>query len=67
MKNLFKKTKVVYDAHQKAYNVYYKNFLFWKFDRTYRVIDTYVSDEVAKKHAIERATNMLQIVEIYRS
>jgi len=66
MKRLFKKTKVVYDAHMKCYDVYYKNFLFWKFDQSYKVGE-YMGDDIAKKHAIDRAQNMLEIVEIYRS
>ena len=35
MKNLFKQTRVIYDAHLEEYQVYYKNFLFWKFDCSY--------------------------------
>ena len=66
MKNLFKQTRVVYDAHLKEYNVQYKNFLFWKFAECYKV-DRYVSDEKAKELAITRAKNMLDTVEVYRS
>lgn len=66
MKHLFKKTKVVYDAHLQEYNVYYKNFLFWKFDRSYKVGE-YMRDEVAKEMAITYAKNILNTVEIYRS
>ena len=66
MKNLFKQTKVVYDAHLKEYVVYYKNWLFWRHDQTYKV-GTYLHDERAKELAIERAKNMLDTVEIYRS
>ena len=67
MKRLFKKTKVVYDAHLERYDVYYKNFLFWKYDRTYKVDDKYLRDEVAKEMAITYAKNILNTVEIYRS
>ena len=66
MKNLFKQTKVVYDAHSKEYQVYYKNFLFWRLDHTYR-IGPHLKNERAKELAIERAKNMLDTVEVYRS
>ena len=66
MKNLFKQTKVVYDAHLKEYVVYYKNWLSWRHDQTYRV-GTYLTDERAQELAIERAKNMLDTVEVYRS
>jgi hypothetical protein len=68
MKHLFKQTKVVYDAHTEKYDdVYYKNFLFWKFDRSYRVDCKYFKDEEAKKAAIAYANNILKTVEVYRS
>ena len=66
MRNLFKQTKVVYDAHMKEYVVYYKNWLSWKHDQTYKV-GQYLPDARAKELAIERAKNMLDTVEIYRS
>jgi hypothetical protein len=66
MKPLFKKTKVVYDAHLDEYIVYYKNFLFWKYDRTYK-IDRYMTNETAKDLAITYAKNILSSVEVYRS
>ena len=66
MKNLFKQTKVVYCAHLQEYRVYYKNFLFWRFDHTYR-IGPHLKNERAKELAIERAKNMLDTVEVYRS
>jgi uncharacterized UPF0160 family protein len=66
MRKLFKQTKVVYDAHQKTYNVYYKNFLSWRFDSAYRVHE-YLRDEIAKAKAIERAQAMLDTVEIWKS
>ena len=66
MKYLFKKSKVVYDAHMQEYKVYVKNFLFWKFDRSYKV-GQYMIDEVAREHAITYAKNILNTVEIYRS
>lgn len=66
MKYLFKKSKVVYDAHMQEYKIYVKNFLFWKFDRSYKV-GQYMIDEVAREHAITYAKNILNTVEIYRS
>lgn len=66
MKPLFKKSKVVYDAHMQEYKVYVKNFLFWKFDRSYKV-GQYMIDEVAKEHAITYAKNILNTVEVFRS
>ena len=66
MKHLFRKTKVVYDAHLERYDVYYKNFLFWKYDRSYKV-GQYMLDETAKEHAINYAKNILNTVEVYRS
>jgi hypothetical protein len=66
MKNLFKQTKVVYDAHMKEYNVYYKNWLFWNYDQSYKV-GTHLNDERAKELAITRAKDMLDTVEVYRS
>ena len=66
MKYLFRKTKVIYDAHLQEYKIYVKNFLFWKFDRSYKV-GPYMIDEVAREHAITYAKNILNTVEIYRS
>jgi hypothetical protein len=66
MKHLFKQTKVIYDAHMEEYDVYYKNFLFWKFDRTYKV-SQYMRDDVASQTAINYAKNILNTVEVYRS
>jgi len=66
MKYLFKKSKVIYDAHLQEYKIYVKNFLFWKFDRSYKV-GQYMLDETAKEHAINYAKNILNTVEVYRS
>lgn len=66
MKRLFKQTKVIYNAHENTYEVYYKNFLRWKFDRAYKVGE-YLDKERAKELAIERAKAMLSTVEVYRS
>lgn len=67
MKYLFRKTKVIYDAHLQEYKIYVKNFLFWKFDRSYKVDDKYLRDETAKEMAITYAKNILNTVEVYRS
>ena len=56
----------MYDAHMQEYKIYVKNFLFWKFDRSYKV-GQYMIDEVAREHAITYAKNILNTVEIYRS
>lgn len=66
MKYLFRKTKVVYDAHLQEYKIYVKNFLFWKYDRSYKV-GQYMLDETAKEQAIDYAKNILNTVEVYRS
>jgi hypothetical protein len=66
MRKLFKQTKVVYDAHFRTYDVYYKDFLIWKYEQTYRV-SVSLDDFTAKRMAIERAKNMLETVEIWRS
>ena len=66
MRKLFKQTKVVYDAHLQEYNVYYKNWLFWQFEQTYKV-GTHLNNEKAKELAITRAKNMLDTSEIWRS
>lgn len=66
MKRLFKQTKVVYDAHMQEYNVYYKNWFFWIFDRNYKVC-IHLNNEKAKELAIVRAKNILDTIEVYRS
>ena len=77
MKNLFKSTKVIYDAHLKEYQVYYKNFLFWHFDSCYKFDERgkdghltkryyYFEKHEAEKQAIERASAMLDTVEVWK-
>lgn len=66
MRKLFKQTKVVYDAHLQCYEVYYKNLLFWKFDQGYPV-NNHNNNENARRMAIDRAKNILDTVEIWRS
>ena len=77
MKYLFKQTRVIYDAHLKQYQVYYKNWFFWKFDSCYKFDERdskgYLTNRIhyrdqheAEKDAIERAKAMLDTVEVYR-
>lgn len=78
MKHLFKKTKVIFDAHSKQYEVYYKNWLCWRFDscygyderdsRGYLTSPTHYRDKgEAEQRAIARAQAMIATVEIWRS
>lgn len=73
MKNLFKQTKVIYDDHQKEYQVYYRKFFVWHLDSCFKFNtdypDTpmyYQKKDGAKKRAIERAQAMLNTVEVWR-
>ena len=73
---LYKSTKVVYDAHLEEYQVYYKNWFFWKFDSCYKFDDTkdrqsgrhvhYCTREEAEERAITRAQAMLETVEVWK-
>ena len=71
-KILYKTVKVVYDAHSKSYDVYYRNWFFWKCDKCYRYDENpkypihYCDQEEAKKRAIDYADSLLKTVEIYR-
>ena len=71
-KTLYKTVKVVYDAHTKSYDVYYRNWIFWhlyqsyKYDENSRQPIHYCTKEDAKKRAIDRADSLLDTVEIYR-
>jgi hypothetical protein len=78
MKHLYKSTKVIFNSHRKEYQVFYKNWLFWKYDSCYKYDDTddksykllppihYCDKDTAKKRAITRAENMLETVEVWR-
>ena len=77
MKKLFKQTRVIYDAHLKEYQVYYKNWFVWKFDSCYRFDERdikgnlgtrvhYCEKQEAENRAIARAKAMLETVEVYR-
>jgi hypothetical protein len=77
MKQLYKSTKVIFDAHLKEYQVYYKNWFFWKFDSCYKYDERdsrgylikshhYCDKHEAEKRAIERAQAMLNTVEVWK-
>jgi hypothetical protein len=72
-KILFKSVKVIYDAHIKSYDVYYRNWFFWKLDRGYKYDENprqpmyYCNEAEAKQRAIDRANSLLNTVEIYRA
>ena len=74
-KALYKSTKVVYNAHLKQYEVYYRNWLFWQFDSYYKYDEHapgsyrpvhYCTKEEAEQRAIKRAADMLETVEVWR-
>ena len=77
MKPLFKSTKVIFDAHKKEYQVYYKNWFSWKYDSCYKYDERdgkgymsspqhYCDKDTARQRAITRAENMLETVEVWR-
>jgi len=77
MKHLYKSTKVIFDAHQKEYQVYYKNWFVWHFDSCYKYDERdgqgyinhtihYCTKEQAEERAINRAKAMLDTVEIWK-
>jgi len=76
MKHLFKSTKVIFDAHLKQYEVYYKNWFIWHFDSCYKYDEKekgkiyhpvhYCDKDTAEKRAISRAEAMLETVEVWR-
>ena len=71
-KILYKTVKVVYDAHHKSYDVYYRNWFRWHLDERYRYDEDprhpvhHKSKEQVKIRAIERAESLLNTVEVYR-
>lgn len=65
MKHLYKSSKVIYDAHQKQYEVWYKNWFFWRYDSCYKISE-YLKDGIAKEKAIERAGSLLDTVEVWK-
>ncbi len=72
MKRLYKSAKVIYDAHTKSYEVYYRNWFFWRYDSHYKWDEDsrypvhYRTKFEAETRAIERAKNLLKTVEIFR-
>lgn len=77
MKHLYKSTKVIYDAHLKEYQVYYKNWFFWKYDSCYKFDERdsrgylkspthYCDKHQAEERAINRAKAMLDTVEVWK-
>jgi hypothetical protein len=72
MKPLYKSTKVIYDAHLKEYEVYYRNWFFWhydscyKFDENPRQVRYYCTREEAEKRAIQRASDMLKSTLVWK-
>jgi hypothetical protein len=66
MKSIYKSTKVIHDAHMHTYEVYYRNWFFWKYECGYKYdpdpkyVIHYCKQEDAKERAIERASNMLK-------
>lgn len=73
MKHLYKSTKVIYDAHLKEYQVYYRNWFIWKFDSCYKFDENYPRQPIhycsktdAEKRAIDRAKSMLDTVEVWK-
>lgn len=65
MKILYKSSKVIYNAHEKKYEIWYKNWFVWRFDTCYKV-DEYLNSETAKEKAIERAQALLNTVEVWK-
>jgi hypothetical protein len=65
MRPLYKSTKVIYNAHELQYEIWYKTFVIWKFDSCYK-IGEYLKDERAKELAINRAQAMLNSCEIWK-
>ncbi len=72
MKRLYRSVKVVYNAHHMSYDVYYRNWFFWNFDRCFKWDEDsrypihYCTKFEAETRAIERAKNLLKTVEIFR-
>ena len=73
-KQLYKSTKVVYDAHQKEYQVYYKTwwYPFWRYDSFYKFDEEpgrfvhYCNRKQAEERAVDRAKAMLETVEVWK-
>jgi hypothetical protein len=74
MKPLYKSTKVIYDAHLKEYEVYYRNWFFWHYDSCYKFDEFenrhnprhYLTRNEAEKRAIQRASDMLKSTLVWK-
>jgi hypothetical protein len=77
MKPLYKSTKVIYDAHKKEYQVYYRNWFYWKYDSCYKFDERneqgyinhpvyFCTKEQAEEREINRAKAMLDTVEVWK-
>lgn len=64
MKSLYKTVKVVYNAHEKRFDIFYRNWFFWQYDSCYK--DSEFGTARAKELAIERAQGMLNTAEVWR-
>ena len=65
MKFLYKTVKVVYNAHMKQFEIWYRNWFSWHFDSCYKESEFLGADR-AKELAIERAQAMLNTAEVWR-
>jgi len=72
MKPLYKSVKVIYNAHQKQYEIWYRNWFVWHFDSCYKFDEDasrpnhYRNKHRAEEMAIEHAKGMLNTVEVWR-
>lgn len=72
MKPLYKSTKVIYNAHEKQYEVYYRNWFVWHYDCAYKFDENprypihYRDREEAERRAIKRASDMLRSTLVWK-
>lgn len=72
MKPLYKRAKVLFNAHQKQYEVWYCNWFRWRFKSCYRFDENtsrpfhYRTKQRAEEMALEQAKAMLNSVEVWR-
>jgi len=72
MKPLYKSTKVIYNAHLKQYEVYYRNWFIWHYDCEYKFDENpkypihYRNKEESEKRAIQRASDMLKSTLVWK-
>ena len=72
-KPLYKTVKVIYNAIDESYEIWYRNWFFWNFDSSYKFDKSdnkhplyYRTKEQAEQMAINRAAAMLKSVEVFR-